>query len=269
MKFAVNYSPQAADVLRQGRIDIDLFKCPDWDDLVAAARELRPTYVHFPIIVGNGSINQVDWGRVEHFLNTTDTTYVNTHLAPQMGDFPDPDDMDRIMQQLRGDIGALVERFGADRVLLEHVPYSGSATETDYLPLTADPGIYQKMVNEFGVGMVIDLSHARLTARHFGLDERGYVASLPVKVMRELHITGIQKIDGEDVDHMHLSDIDWRFVEWAFASIKQGLWNPPDVVTFEYGGTTDLFDWRSDPEIIAQQVPPLREMMQKSTVAVG
>jgi|GEM_PF-3341121 len=34
MRFALNYSPQAAVLLAEGRIEIDLYKCPDWSDLM-------------------------------------------------------------------------------------------------------------------------------------------------------------------------------------------------------------------------------------------
>ena len=29
MQFAINYSPQAAELLKTGQINIDYFKCPD------------------------------------------------------------------------------------------------------------------------------------------------------------------------------------------------------------------------------------------------
>ncbi len=41
-RFALNYSPQAADLLRAGQIEIDLFKCPAWPDLIAEAQAAAP-----------------------------------------------------------------------------------------------------------------------------------------------------------------------------------------------------------------------------------
>lgn len=54
MKFAVNYSTEGAELLRQGQIELDLFKCPAWPDLLPEARALRLAHVHFPLIVGSG-----------------------------------------------------------------------------------------------------------------------------------------------------------------------------------------------------------------------
>ncbi|HLV36123.1 MAG TPA: hypothetical protein VKY59_13445, partial [Spirillospora sp.] len=59
MKFALNYSPQAAELLRAGDIDIDLFKCPDWPHLIEQARQQRPVYIHFPLVAGQHNIDQV------------------------------------------------------------------------------------------------------------------------------------------------------------------------------------------------------------------
>ena len=45
VQFAVNYSPAFEALLKEGRVDADLIKCPDWPDLIAqkkAARPVRP-----------------------------------------------------------------------------------------------------------------------------------------------------------------------------------------------------------------------------------
>ena len=52
MNFAINYSPQAGELLKQGKIEINLFKCPDWPELIQEASALAPVYVHFPLIAG-------------------------------------------------------------------------------------------------------------------------------------------------------------------------------------------------------------------------
>ncbi len=54
MQFALNYSPQAADLVWAGQIDIDLFKCPPWTEMTAAAQAIRPVYVHFGLQAGGG-----------------------------------------------------------------------------------------------------------------------------------------------------------------------------------------------------------------------
>jgi hypothetical protein len=96
MNFAVNYSHEAAELLRAGQIEIDYFKCAAWQEMIAAAQELCPVYVHFPLVVGQGNgdaidseTNQVaDWRKIEKLLTQTKTPFVNVHLAPKTKDYP-------------------------------------------------------------------------------------------------------------------------------------------------------------------------------------
>ncbi len=70
--FALNYSAQAADLVRAGTLLIDRFKCPSWHDLVARAATLRRVYVHFSLHAGRGdgevydsSGRPADWADIE------------------------------------------------------------------------------------------------------------------------------------------------------------------------------------------------------------
>jgi hypothetical protein len=57
---AASYSHPAARLLREWQVTFDLFKCPAWPDPVAAAQEIQPAYVHFPLEVGPGAGDAVD-----------------------------------------------------------------------------------------------------------------------------------------------------------------------------------------------------------------
>jgi uncharacterized protein len=114
MKFAVNYSPQAARLLDDGAIDVDLYKCPDWPHLVATAQAQRPAYIHFPMLAGRNDIEKTGWGKIDTLLSSTATPYVNTHLAPRISDFPgmpldtaDPVHTERLVAAMFHDIGRL------------------------------------------------------------------------------------------------------------------------------------------------------------------
>lgn len=60
MKLAVNYSTQAAVLLRQSRIQIDYFKCPDWPDLIQEAKKHAPVAVHFNLTAGHGRLGKTN-----------------------------------------------------------------------------------------------------------------------------------------------------------------------------------------------------------------
>ncbi len=274
INFALNYSQQAAALLSKGVIQVDLFKCPEWPDAVAAASAHCPVYVHWGLRAGSGGMDQVDWGSVEAFLAQTCTRYVNLHLYPRIADFTDapfdpanPPHIDetRVLERMLGDVAGVVERFGPERVIVENVPYP------DPISVISPCGVYTQVigqiVSETGCGFLLDLSHARLAARGLGMDEREYIARLPVDRLRELHVTGLQ-YEGEKLyDHMPMADGDWPAFEWALANVRAGQWARPWMVTFEYGGIGAWFAEHTDAAVLAAQTPRLYQLVKQAFTA--
>jgi uncharacterized protein (UPF0276 family) len=272
LKLAVNYSPQAADLLATQQIEFDLYKCTDWPDMVEAAHQQRSAYVHFPLVAGRANIEQVGWQRIVDFLGRTETRYVNTHLAPRAADFPglaldssDPAFADLLAEAMQRDIAPLVKRFGADRIILEIACWDPDP-EWQIPRLVLEPERVARIVRESGCGFLLDVAHARLNAIHLGMDERDYLSQLPVDRLCELHITGIG-YDQEKArfrDHFAMSDDDWTLTEWVMARIRRGEWPRPWCVALEYGGTGAFFAWRSRPDVLAADVPRLYDLVKAS-----
>ena len=53
MRFAQNYSDEAVQLVGDGTIQFDLYKMPDWENLVDETIGEHPLYVHFGIAVGS------------------------------------------------------------------------------------------------------------------------------------------------------------------------------------------------------------------------
>ena len=277
MKLALNYSAPAAELVRHGQIAIDLYKCPDWPDVVAAARAEHPVYVHFDLWAGSGRLDATDWNRVENFLVQTGTRFVNLHLAPRETDFEPghPLDEEGVIERVFYDVISAVKRFGPERVIVENAPHRFPG---GVIPRPAvDPDIISHLVCEIGCGFLLDLSHARtlapalrasasagVAARQLGLDEREYVARMPVDHLRELHITGLDHDGQYWRDHMPLTDEDWTEADWAMARIHAGEWAEPAIVALEYGGISSAFAWRSDPAVMAAQAPRLLALVNRN-----
>jgi uncharacterized protein (UPF0276 family) len=268
MKLALNYSPEAARLLDNHQIEIDVYKCPDWPDLIASAQKQRPAYVHFPMLAGRDDIEKTGWDKIIALLGTTVTPYVNTHLAPRASDFADmpldttdPVKADILITAMKRDIQPLTARFGREKVIAENAMW-----DTGWeIPLPVlEPEIISQVIHDTGVGFLLDLAHARVTALHLGLDPRDYVSRLPLDHLRELHITGIRyEIEkGCWNDHFPMTEPDWALAEWALEHIHSGRWPQPWVVSLEYGGIGPAFEWRSKADVIAQDVPRLATLVQ-------
>jgi uncharacterized protein (UPF0276 family) len=212
MEVSINWSPQAGALLSAGRIRPDRFKCPDWPDLIATARSQRPVYVHFPLQVGAGKIAEADWSLVDRLLTETQTRFVNLHLNPRKEFFSEaatPEEIaalpmparELVEARLIQEVAWVVQRFGADRVIVENGVYWGEAW---VMPAAGvDPAVITTVVRETGCGLLLDLAHAWISAHHLGADLRQYLAAMPVDKLRELHVVGTHH-DGQR----------WRCVNW-------------------------------------------------------
>lgn len=293
MRVSINYSTAAAELVDSGAIQVDVFKCPAWPDLIDSLRE-RPVYVHFPLLLGREAVIDseagapADFDKIERLREQTGTPFVNVHLAPMRTEYPEiPTESDEaahieqvIADATRG-IRALQARFGAANVIVENVP----ASDDRLLWAGVQPETIRRVVEQTGAGFLLDISHARLTAERLELDEREYLNALPVAHICEIHVTGIEFIDeriitrlealgiaesfyhryiGRKVDHLPFNEVDWTATGWAFDQIHAGRWHAPEIVAFEYGGVGGMWEKIADRDIIREQVPRLYEMVKRA-----
>ena len=228
--------------------------------MIAEARQIRPVAVHFTLTAGRGKLRKTDWKLVEHFMKQTDTPYVNLHLEPHVNDFAgiDPDDpaqYNRVIEQMVADIRLVAKRFGPERVIVENVPYRGRGYKV--LRPAVLPEVFTQVLEATNCNLLLDISHARIAAHYLGIDERVYMSGLPVHRLCEMHFTGLHNLDGQLQDHLEILESDWPVLDWVLDKIRSGHWKKPWMMAFEYGGVGEKFDWRSDPQVIAEQVPEL------------
>jgi len=268
MEFAINYSHEAASLLSAERIRLDRFKVPDWPWLVAEACAHLSAAVHFNLKARLGRLNHTDWTPVENLLAQTGTPYVNLHLVPEVKDYPympadvpDPEQFEHVVNAMLVDVTAVVEHFGAQRVIVENVPYRGPRGEV--LRPAVEPQVIQRIVKETGCGLLLDISHARIAAHHLGLDPLEYMLSLPVSHLRELHFTGLHRLGERLQDHLPVLPEDWPVLEWVLERVRGGDWPHPWLLAFEYGGVGDKFKHRSEAYVIAEQAPRLYDMVSQ------
>ncbi|MFN2194628.1 MAG: DUF692 family multinuclear iron-containing protein [Anaerolineales bacterium] len=262
MLFALNYSPEAADLIASGDIQVDLFKTPPWEWMITEAAAYCPVAVHFELRAGSGKLAHTDWDEIERILESTSTRYVNAHLDAKLKDFP-PDfenlppeqRQELVTQALIHDLNPLVNHFGADRVLIENAPYRGPE-QTRKCRESSLPEVFHAVIAATGCDFLLDLAHARITAAAFGIDPADYIAALPHERIKELHISGIH-LWGENrlQDHLELLPEDWQWLDWAIEQTRTGRWPEAHLLAFEYGGTGPFFHEHSDRQVIANQVP--------------
>lgn len=266
IQLAINYSPPASQLFAEGKIPLQRFKCPDWPDMIDDAIQELPVAVHFNLFAGRGKLEKTDWSLVSRLLKQTGTPYVNVHLEARASDFPDippesdaPADVERIAERMLADLQVVTRRFGAERVIAENVPYRQG---DKLLRASVDPDLIRRVITESGAGLLLDLSHASISAATLGMDEKEYFRRLPVKRLREMHFTGIHNLQGRLQDHLSALPADWERLDWALEQVHTSEWGPPWMLAFEYGGIGEKFASRSEPRVMLEQLPILYSKLQ-------
>jgi uncharacterized protein (UPF0276 family) len=229
--------------------------------------------------IETGTSQPANWQKVEQLLAQTSTPYINIHLSPNITDFPQvPADtksashIEVLTSHFIKDVQSVVKRFGAERVMIENDhDFAGVNLRPAFLP-----EVICQVVEETQCGFLLDLSHARLAATYLGMDTYEYINALPVTQIREIHVSGVQMVEGhwldlldsfDDslaerfghrlLDHLPMTDEDWQLVEWSIQQIKEGNWSEPWVVTMECGGTGPIWELITFKDVLEQQVPHL------------
>jgi uncharacterized protein len=271
MKFAVNYSREAEELLKAGKIKFDLFKCPDNDfdpNLIKSAKALSPIYIHFPLNTISGELAKVNWEWVIQQMEDSHTPYINLHFVVYDSQFPSiPKDStekghkEKVISEVLKIIRSVTDRVGCEQVIIENVVYR---KEGHVLRPAIESDVISAIIRESGCGLLLDLAHAQLTAKILGIDVYDYLKGFPIDRLRELHTTGIQH-DGKSYrDSMPMTEDDWALITWAIQRIKGGDWPDPWAVAFEYGGIGPKFEWRSDASVLEKQVPILHHLIVES-----
>jgi uncharacterized protein len=269
VKIAINFSQAACALRDQGRLAVDLFKCPDWPDHWDAFAQAGPVYIHFRHMAGAGRMRHVHWRSTASMRKKSATPFVNLHIAPYlhwlrevwpaMSGEPLATDLYALA---RDDIEGAARKFGAENIIIENAPYRDPVGTQARAGV--DPEFLCRLTAETDCGFLLDLAHARISARQLGIPEEEYIRAMPLDRLRELHITGLLEVDGILQDHFPMMEEDWPSVEWAFHNIRQGLWSEPWVMTYEYGGIGPGYAERTEAGIIESQMKRFSECWQKS-----
>jgi uncharacterized protein (UPF0276 family) len=273
MLFGINYSSQAAKLCAESRLEVDRFKCPDWPDMIDEAQELRQAAVHFTLKAGRGKTKKANWEQIARLLDQTGTPYVNVHLEPRPEDYVsmgnimpvatiEPVHRQQVLERTLEDLWLVVKRFGAERVIIENGPYRPTG---NLLRPAAETEFICQAAQETGCGLLLDISHAIISAYHLGLSPQEYMRQLPIQRLRELHFAGVHNLDGWLQDHLPALPADWEVLDWVLQRIQGGAWPRPWLLAFEYGGIGEKFANRSEPDIIEAQGGRLFRMVTEIT----
>ena len=243
MKLGCNDSPPLRLLLDENRIELDFLKVSSLDGL-AEAVEAALTYCSVLIHVGFGigdtvaSYDAFDWDGFNRLVRRAGAPHVAVHLEASTHNWRGDD----LRVQSRAEVLAITEQLTAlcrlfrsklkCPLLLENMDYMGTELKPGYgvFRTSVEPALLWNLVEQEGVGVLLDLAHLRVTAYHLGLGVYAFARSLPLDKVREIHVSGPAYIDGLGLcdDHQELSEADYALLGWALPRTNA------EIVTLEY-----------------------------------
>jgi uncharacterized protein len=146
------------------------------------------------------------------------------------------------------------------------------------------PRFLRTMIEESGCGLLLDVSHARFAAQDLHMDITTYLKQLPTHAIREIHLTGIQRMTGkwlemgknfgvsesflgryaeQIMDHLPMTEEDFTFFEGCLDEITVGCWQAPWTIGYEYGGVSGFWEAVTDEESYLADLPRLNAMLKE------
>jgi len=260
MRFAVNYSVPLENLIKAGSLSVDLIKCPEWTNIIHYGQKLSDCYTHNEIALGNGQLKNLNFEKIKACLELTQTPHLNCHLWGSLPSFTNsPQERQSQLDIWMRDIETLRSNIPGYEIICENLPAESHMPAWD---ISQYPDLLAEFILKSDSGLLLDLSHARITAMNYGQDYQAHIAALPTELLAELHITGIKHYYSSPEDHFEMQDADWQPTAWAASQIRSHAWKEPRIVAFEYGGVGDIFNWRTDGRYLLDQVPRLQKLFQ-------
>jgi uncharacterized protein (UPF0276 family) len=226
-----NYSAELMTLLRQNKVDIDWIKIGNlelFDNQFNDVNGVRPILLHglpqvlsrsFPVGWNNQRINQA--------LSDCKSPHVGLHLFTREDDVDGTPNKSTLIHRIIEYIQKGKSEINCT-YLIENMPLYCLPQSFQFL---ADPEVISEICKSADVGLLLDLSHLKISAWNRDETENSYLLKLPLDRVKEIHINGPRSICDKYYDmHLDMREEDYNFLGSALAITN------PSIITLEYGG---------------------------------
>jgi uncharacterized protein (UPF0276 family) len=265
-----NYSAPLKSLLKTETVDVDWVKIAVRERLHAEltdALRYRPVLLHVLGRAGSASPIQSDltWDTLADLVTQAGSPHHAIHLALEPEDWTgpveretqSPEQRPRMVEMLIRGVESVKNRSSVP-VLVENVPYYGWRGT---VRCAVEAEAIHAVTAAAGVGLLLDLAHVRVAADHLGMDVKSYLTSLPLELVREIHVNGPRVVPEQG-----LSDLHFEMLETDYDLLAETLEIAnPDIITLEYGGTGPRYETedRNSIAALARQLSRIRKIIDR------
>jgi len=234
IQLGCNYSQELIELITKDKVDVAWIKLSKedlYDAQFEAIKDIKPGLFHLvPHVLGNKDLPGWDIKRVNKAITDCKSPHVGVHLRANKNDIKGVVTREILKEKTISKIRQ-GKRTIDSTYLVENMPVT--CLQKDYKTL-ADPEFIKEVCEESGIGLLLDVSHLKISAWHRGESEISYLKKLPLNLVKEIHINGPRRIGDKYYD----SHLDMRPEDYTFLEEVLSLTNP-SIVTLEYGGQRD------------------------------
>lgn len=236
-KIGCNWSEALIDLINNNRIDIDYIKMGaygEFDKQFDIVRLLKPILLHglgYFECSGMKNISIIDFQRANELILKCGSPHYGLHLAIQNTDMSTGMNDNDIYIHMSKQIQIFKKRLTVP-LLLENTPDSPQdRTVFNHYPY-AEYDKISRLLNDNDVNLLLDLTHAKITALYRNWNIYDYLKALPLHRIKEIHVNGSGYDEqGFPADtHQPMNNEDYELLDWLL------LYSNPDIITLEYNG---------------------------------
>ena len=241
MKYACNMSYPLMDILKTTPIFCDYIKIGAFgptENLLDQAYSLKPLLIHgFGWFERGGmpSTKEIDYDKINQYIQKYQTPFIGIHSLCY-----EEDARQIYNQNVRS---FMVDRFKeftnhiSCQILIENMDYNPFYSHPSTQMETVKPEFISKLVEDTGLGLLLDTSHAKVSAYQLNMDIYAYLDQLPLEAIKEIHFSGTQfeRKSGYIDVHGIMDEEDYQIARYLQERIKKIDLNRLTMITLEYG----------------------------------
>lgn len=237
-KLGCNWSPALKSLILSKAINIDYIKAgeqSDFNKMIYEMRALRPILLHggigFSLRTGMTNLSEVNFSHLNKLIKQCGSPQYGIHIALTQDESRNMITDKQIYANMTSVISSFKKSLSVP-LLLENTPdCSVDRRFYKFVPYVY-PDQINKLLHDNDVSLLLDITHAKITARFHGWDIYGYLNSLLLNRVKEIHINGCGT-DRKGIlmdSHKAMDDEDYALLDWTLSRTN------PSIISLEYNG---------------------------------
>lgn len=261
MLFGCNYSSELVELIKEDESICDYIKIGAFgktEVFMEEAYNLKPLLIHgFGWFERGGmpTTDLMDFQLMNDLLWRYESPFLGMHALAYDNDVRV---VDNLLDHMVSIFVEIKDKLNIP-LIIENMDFSKAYTYETTILETVRPEFITELIDKTDLCMLLDTSHALVSAYQLGIDIYDYLERLPLEMIKEIHITGsfLSKADGYIDIHGIMDETDYKIANFLAGHPRIVNSGNLEIVTLEYGGVSN-----TNKEAIKTQLSELKKIFK-------